>query len=99
MQLFALGVVKLEADGTLRRGELGTFTQRDVERPARVFTGWPFDPDPPIRTAFNWGNWGKPMVPSRTAAERDSGAKLVLDRSFPAGQSAESATPTFGVMP
>lgn len=91
LQLFSLGVFKLNSDGTPVRDAQGrfveTYTQRDVEELARVLTGWMHDPDPPDRPSRNWGNWAKPMVPSTWAPERDSGAKTVLGRSFPAGQS------------
>lgn len=92
MQLFSLGVQQLGSDGRpvldARGKVMETYTQRDVEELARVLTGWTFDPDPPQRAAFNWGNWGKPMVPSALETDRDSGEKAVLGRTFPAGQSA-----------
>lgn len=91
MQLFALGVVSLNVDGTPVRDGNGrfveTYTQRDVEELARVLTGWQFDPNPAIRPSRNFANWSKPMVPSTWPPERDSGAKLVLGRTFPSGQS------------
>jgi uncharacterized protein (DUF1800 family) len=91
MQLFSLGVLKLNTDGTPVRDAQGriaeTYTQRDVEELARVLTGWTYDPNPPNRPERNWGNWAKPMVPSTWPPERDSGAKTVLGRLFPAGQS------------
>jgi uncharacterized protein (DUF1800 family) len=92
MQLFTLGVFKLNADGTPMRDGRGrlieTYSQRDVEELARVLTGWTHDPNPPNRPQQNWGNWGKPMVASTWPPERDSGAKTVLGRHFPAAQSA-----------
>ncbi|MEN9781593.1 MAG: hypothetical protein RL014_2741 [Pseudomonadota bacterium] len=93
MQLFSLGVLQLNADGTPRRGANGqfleTYTQRDVEELARVLTGWQHNPDPPNRRDRDWANWAKPMVPSTWPPERDSGKKVVLGRTFPAGQSQE----------
>jgi uncharacterized protein (DUF1800 family) len=90
MQLFALGVHKLNADGTPINDAQGrwieTYTQKDVEELARVLTGWQHDPEPQNRPGRNWPNYGKPMVPSTSAPERDSGAKTVLGRNFPAGQ-------------
>lgn len=92
MQLFSLGVFKLNPDGTPMRDGRGrfieTYTQRDVEEMARVLTGWEHDPDPPNRPSRNWGNWTKPMKASAWPPFRDSGAKVVLGRVFPAGQSA-----------
>jgi uncharacterized protein (DUF1800 family) len=92
MQLFSLGVYKLNPDGTPQRNSRGgyieTYSQRDVEQLARVLTGWQHHPDPPNRPNRNWANWAKPMVPSTWSAERDSGEKVVLGQVFPAGQPA-----------
>ena len=92
MQLFTLGVFRLNADGTPQRNALGalieTYGQRDVEELARVLTGWQFDPLPANRPPRNNGNWLKPMVPSTWPPERDAGQKTVLGRTFPAGQAA-----------
>ena len=91
MQLFSIGVVKLNPDGTVQRDGRGraqeTYTQRDVEEMARVLTGWTQDPNPPDRPRRDGANWTRPMVPSTFRHERDSGAKQVLGRSFRAGQS------------
>jgi uncharacterized protein (DUF1800 family) len=91
MQLFALGVIKLNQDGTYVKNAKGavveTYTQKDVEELARALTGWNFDPEPRVRGDRNWGNWGKPMVPSTWPPERDAGQKVVLGQVFPAGQS------------
>lgn len=90
MQLFSLGVFKLNPDGTPVRSSRGafveTYTQKDVEEMARVLTGWQFNPDPPDRPGRNWGNWLKPMVPTTWPPERDSTQKVVLGKTFPAGQ-------------
>jgi uncharacterized protein (DUF1800 family) len=92
MQLFSIGVVKLNPDGTPQRDGRGrfieTYTQRDVEELARMLTGWTTDPDPPNRPPRNSANWMKPMVPSTFRHERDSGAKQVMGRTFRAGQPA-----------
>lgn len=94
MQLFSLGVVKLQPDGTPLRNSRGayveTYTQKDVEELARVLTGWSWNPDPPERTGRNWGNWMKPMMPSTWPPERDSGHKQVLGTVFPAGKAADA---------
>ncbi len=91
MQLFSIGVNKLNADGTPMRDNRGrmieTYTQKDVEELARVFTGWEFSNVPPNRPNRNWGNWAKSMVPTTWPPLRDAGAKLVLGKAFPAGQS------------
>lgn len=91
MQLFTLGVIKLNQDGTYVKNAKGdvveTYTQKDVEELARVLTGWNWDPEPRIRGDRNWGNWGKQMVPSTWAPERDAGQKNLFGKVFPAGQS------------
>ena len=90
MQLFTLGVIKLNQDGTYVKNAKGavveTYTQKEVEELARVMTGWNFDPEPRVRGDRNWGNWGKPMVPSTWPPERDSGQKIIFGQVFPAGQ-------------
>lgn len=91
MQLFTIGVNELNDDGTPVKDARGrfveTYSQRDVEELARVLTGWQHDPNPPSRPSRNWGNWGKSMVPTGSGAcEKDSGAKTVMGRGFPAGQ-------------
>lgn len=91
MQLFSIGVAKLNPDGTPQRDRQGrlveTYTQTDVEELARALTGWVSDPVPAIRPERNWANWAKPMVPSIHPLERDSGRKVVMGKVFPAGQS------------
>ena len=93
MQLFTIGVYKLNPDGTPQRDNRGrfieTYTQRDVEELARVLTGWTRDNSGPQRPPRNWGNWGKPMIPSTWPPDRDSGAKTVLGRVFSAGQTTQ----------
>lgn len=90
MQLFSLGVFKLNPDGTPVRDAKGgfveTYSQRDVEELARVLTGWQTDPNPPNQPVRNWANWAKPMVATTWPPERDSGPKTVLGKAFPAGQ-------------
>lgn len=93
LQLFSLGVFKLNPDGTPERDARGrlqeTYSQRDVEELARALTGWRMDPNPASRPNRNWANWAKPMVPTVWPPERDGGAKTVLGTDFPAGQGQE----------
>ena len=92
MQLFSVGVVKLNLDGTLQRDGGGraveTYSQTDVEELARVMTGWTRTYDPADPNGNNGTGWDTPMVPSKWAPERDSGQKKVLGRTFAAGQAA-----------
>jgi uncharacterized protein (DUF1800 family) len=86
MQLFTLGVAKLNIDGTLQRDAAGkpveTYSQKDVEELARALTGWRIDGDFD-RTDFR--RHDNPLVPDTWRAAHDRGAKTVLGRSFPAG--------------
>ncbi len=91
LQLFSIGVVQLNPDGTSVRDGRGrlveSYTQTDVEELARALTGWTPDRDPPNTPDLASRNWIKPMVPSTWPPERDAGRKVVLGRVFPAGQS------------
>jgi len=90
MQLFSLGLILLNADGSPVRDKRGnfveTYTQADVDELARVLTGWQYNRES-APYPWDWANFGKRMVASTWPPERDSGAKQVLGRSFPAGQS------------
>ena len=88
MQLFSLGLYRLNPDGTpvldARGRKIETYSQRDVEELARALTGWMND----IRDPGWPDDWmSRPLIPSPFSADRDSGAKSVLGRAFPAGQS------------
>ena len=88
MQLFSLGLYQLNPDGTpvldARGRKIETYTQRDVEELARALTGWTHD----IRDPSWPDDWvSRPLIPSLHPTDRDSAAKTVLGRSFPAGQS------------
>jgi uncharacterized protein (DUF1800 family) len=76
MQLFAIGLVELNLDGSAKTGPGGaaieTYTQADISGLAKVFTGWSFDcPAYPATGCFNNGasggvsdpdRWFKPML-------------------------------------
>jgi uncharacterized protein (DUF1800 family) len=87
MQLFMIGLVELNLDGTPRlvNGQpIETYTQTDISGLARVFTGWDIDyagansdiPDHHRRPMF--------QVPSRY----ETGAKTFLGLTIPAGTEA-----------
>jgi uncharacterized protein (DUF1800 family) len=90
LQLFSVGVFKLNADGSTQRDAQGipleTYTQDDVQDLARALTGWAYVAQAGLPRE-NWANYGKQMVPSRSA-DHDSGAKRILGRDIPAGQDA-----------
>lgn len=85
MQLFTIGLVQLNLDGSVKRGNSGqpleTYTQDDVSQLARVFTGWETNTsvgstDDPERSVI-------PMV--QNASSHESGAKTFLGTTIPAG--------------
>ncbi len=88
MQLFTIGLIKLNNDGTPQTAAgvpLETYTQADVSGLARVFTGWDLDtgglttPYPPLLMQ-------SPMV--QVSARYETGAKSFLEVTIPAGTSA-----------
>lgn len=81
MQLFTIGVVKLNLDGSVQRDGNGkpleTYTQKDVEELARALTGW--------RMSYKQGlpsgndlNYGVNMVPETQTFLHDRGSKTVM---------------------
>lgn len=86
MQLFTLGVAKLNADGSILRDAGGkaqeTYTQEDVEELARALTGWTFAHEIPIP---DYGRYDDPMIPAPAAGSHDREAKSVLGSTIAAG--------------
>ena len=95
MQLFTLGVVKLNLDGSLQRDAAGkpveTYSQKDVEELARALTGWRMDGN---YERTDYRRYDKEMVPDPWRAAHDRGAKNVLGRAFPAGVEARQELDT-----
>ena len=93
MQLFTIGTVRLNLDGTPVLDDDGlpvpTYNQRTIENLARVFTGWTYPPTPGRPpAATNPAYYEGRMV--ATEANHDTGAKELLDGYvIPAGQTAE----------
>ncbi len=94
LQLFTIGVNKLNQDGTPMLNAEGrfipTYDQETVEGFAHVFTGWTFAPIPPSTTITrrNPQYYLAPMVVY--ASNHDASAKELLDGvALPAGQTAE----------
>lgn len=83
MQLFTIGLVQLNADGTPKLGASGkpidTYALSDITDLARVFTGWDYD-GPASSTDPAYVK--KPMV--NNAARFSSGAKRALGVDIPA---------------
>jgi uncharacterized protein (DUF1800 family) len=82
MQLFTIGLLKLNADGTAQTNggvPIETYGQDDITGLARVFTGWNVDSSDnstPDRVR-------RPMV--NNAGQHESGAKTFLGTNIPAG--------------
>jgi uncharacterized protein (DUF1800 family) len=92
MQLFALGVVKLNQDGTTIRDAKGkpleTYDQEDVEAMAKALTGWRFAPSTTPLPSSDWTNAGHLMEPDTWRATHDFNGKVILGVNFPAGRDA-----------
>jgi uncharacterized protein (DUF1800 family) len=92
MQLFTLGLSKLNADGTAQLDSGGnpipTYAQDDVMALGRALTGWTF-PTKSGQTLVkhNPEFYGGPMLPFES--NHDGGAKTLLGQPIAAGQSAE----------
>lgn len=92
LQLFSIGLVKLNPDGSVQIGDDGmaipTYTQETVEGFAHVFTGWHFA----NADRFRWArteDYLTPMAPWEDF--HDKGAKVLLDGfEVPAGQDART---------
>ncbi|MCX6602907.1 MAG: DUF1800 family protein, partial [Acidobacteria bacterium] len=88
LQLFTLGLVELNIDGTPKAGNPATYNEGHVAQLAKVFTGWTAAPLPGALPRF-WSseNWGEPMV--AIEAEHDAAQKQILPNvTLPAGLSA-----------
>lgn len=84
MQLFTIGLLKLNMDGSVQTNggvPVETYTQDDITGLARVFTGWTLDSadnSTPDRLR-------RPMI--NNPATHESGAKTFLGTTIPAGTS------------
>lgn len=93
LQLFSIGVNKLNIDGTpmldAQNDPIPSFGQAEVEGFAKVFTGWTFyQATPPFRFRSAPEDWRHPMMalPNR----HSPGTKLLLNGvTLPAGQTPE----------
>lgn len=92
MQLFTLGLAKLNMDGSPVLDQNGnaipTYAQADVSALSRAFTGWTYGPMPGFVThGHNRQYYVPPMAP--VEALHDTQAKQILGVTLPAGRSAE----------
>ncbi|MBK9608572.1 MAG: DUF1800 domain-containing protein [Betaproteobacteria bacterium] len=95
MQLFSIGLVQLDPDGTPQRNAQGqtipTYTQADIEEFARVYTGWSFAGGN-VNDAHQFDrvaeNWTQPM--RAWPSHHSMGSKKLLNGVvLPAGQTPE----------
>lgn len=92
MQLFTVGLVMLNPDGSVRRDGKGapleTYSQNDVIAATKALSGWQFawEANLPQR---NWANFGKEMVMRPRAQDHDSSGKQLLGANIPSGLNAE----------
>lgn len=91
MQLFSVGLVQLNLNGTPKRDASGklleTYSQKDVIEITRALTGWNYAEPNVNRKSANNSNYGKPMEAS-WKDQHDTNAKTVLGKTIPAGQDA-----------
>lgn len=89
LQLFSLGVVKLNPDGSTQRDARGrpleTYTQQDVEALTRAMTGWQMAKNAPKN---DYTRFDGVMVPEAWAPAHDREAKTLLGTALAAGQDA-----------
>ena len=88
MQLFTIGLIKLNNDGTPQMSAgvpLETYTQADVSGLARVFTGWDLDTSG-LTSPYPPGLMLRPMV--QVSSRYETGAKTFLGVTIPSGSSA-----------
>lgn len=91
MQLFSIGLMKLNMDGTpiLDNGNpIPTYNQEDVNELARVFTGWDLKRNRRYGLiGFKRGDYTHPL--EFTSSYHDDGEKRVLGETIPSGLSGE----------
>ena len=93
LQLFTIGVHKLNIDGSIVRDVRGrpveTYSESDVQALARALTGWTFQSAQPGLGKGNWANFGKPMIALRPN-DHDKDAKRLLGTDMSPNQNAAS---------
>ena len=90
MQLFTIGLVQLNQDGTVKLvngAPQETYTLDDIGGLARVFTGWNYDLTGTTTDAPEFKR--RPMIV--TASRHESGIKTFLGTTIPAGTSGEDS--------
>lgn len=93
MQLFSVGLVQLNMDGTPKRDANGkvleTYSQKDVIEITRALTGWKYAEPDQKRASSNFANYDKPMEANWTGWDpHDTEPKTLLGKNIPGGQDA-----------
>lgn len=88
MQLFTLGVVKLNLDGTTVRDAknkpVETYSQEDVEQLAAALTGWKMADSP----KYDYSRFAGTLTPETWPPLHDRREKKILGKTLPAGKEA-----------
>ena len=88
MQLFSIGLVELNQDGSPKLDANGktvaTYTQRHVSETARALTGWVYDVDSSTRPRTDFGNFATPLKASTLFHDTDA-KQIIGERIIPAG--------------
>jgi uncharacterized protein (DUF1800 family) len=92
LQLFSIGLVRLNLDGTPMLGSDGqpipTYDQSVIQGFAKVFTGWTYGQTTQPYRVTGTQNWRMPMVP--VASQHSTAQKTLLDgKALPAGGTPE----------
>jgi uncharacterized protein (DUF1800 family) len=89
MQLFTVGLYKLNADGSNQLDAAGrpipVYSQTDVRQLALALTGWTYPTTPGQTPSGNNGSYYPGAMEPR-AANHDTTAKTILGQTLPAGQ-------------
>lgn len=94
MQLFSIGLVELNQDGSAKLDEAGntipTYDQSTIEGFAHVYTGWHFNGTTENTWWYWWDNYDAVKPMQAVQARHDTGSKKLLNGVvLPANQSAE----------
>ena len=95
MQLFTIGLVQLNADGTAVSPQVETYTNEDIGGLARVFTGWSWAATGTTENEFRGVNVTDPqqrIKPMKVYPQHhETGAKTFLGLTITAGTSGEAS--------
>jgi uncharacterized protein (DUF1800 family) len=94
MQLFSIGLLELNLDGSVKLDEEGntipTYDQSTIEGFAHVYTGWHFNGTTADTWWYWWDNYDALNSMQAVQARHDTGSKKLLNGlELPANQSAE----------